>query len=161
MPWKRLARGKHPQRRRSRPYLDESVPVSVQHLLAGAGYHIQTARQRHMGGRSDEDQAALCWREDRTLLTFDYDFLNPNKLPNSRNPGVIILDCDRKEAAQVAATVFAFSEFEHLAGAVTRRTRVIILGDGQVSVWTTANSGQPPDFRYLLRADKPPMIWQN
>jgi hypothetical protein len=114
-----------------------------------------------MGGRSDEDHAALCWREDRTLLTFDYDFIDPNKLPNSRNPGVVIFNCDRRDAARIAAAVFAFAEFEHFAGAVTRRTRVIIRGDGQVSVWRTASSGQPPDFRYLLRADKPPMIWQN
>jgi len=109
----------------------------------------------------DEDQAALCWRGDRTLLTFDYDFLDPQKLPTSRNPGVIILDRDRRNAAGVAAAVFAFSEFERFVGAITRGTRVVIRGDGHVSVWTSANPRRPPNFRYLLRADSPRMIWQN
>ena len=114
-----------------------------------------------MTGRPDEDQAALCWREGRTLLTFDYDFFDAQKLPASRNPGVIILDCDRRDAVQLAGAVFAFSEFERFAGAVTRGTRIIIRGDGQVNVWTAANPRRPPDRRYLLRADKSAMIWQN
>ncbi len=161
MPWKRLARDRPPRRRRSRPYLDESVPAGVQRLLVIAGYNTRTVRQREMRGRSDEDQAALCWREDRTLLTFDYDFLDPQKLPTSRNPGVVILDCDRRNDVEVAATVFAFSELERFVGAITKGIRVVIRGDGHVSVWTSANPRKPPNFRYLLRADSPRLIWQN
>jgi len=49
-----------------------------------------------MTGRSDADQAALCWRNEWVLMTFDWDFFDAHKLPSHRNPGVVICDCDRR-----------------------------------------------------------------
>ena len=47
--------------------LDESVPRPGEVILERNGYRFSTTKQLRMTGRSDEDQAALCWRENRIL----------------------------------------------------------------------------------------------
>ena len=112
-----------------------------------------------MAGRSDADQAALCWREGRTLLTFDWDFSDTRIIPHHRAPGVVILDCDSDSAQDVSLALGALGEYERLRGAVSRRTRVVVRADGDVSVWTSAESAQPPNFRFRFIKHRPAVIW--
>ena len=74
----------------------------MQKILRELGINAQTAAQAGLLGRSDEDHFAHCWKRRKVLVTFDFDFIdykNPN-LPETRNPGVIALDCDvRKRPA--------------------------------------------------------------
>lgn len=160
MSWTRLKVAERPQRKRSRPHLDESVPAAVETLLLRAKYRPTTSRRRRLTGHSDDDQAALSWRERRTLVTFDWDFFEPRNIPTHRTPAVVILDCDRGSARDVANAVQAFADFEHVLGALVPKTRLVVRADGVVSAWTTAGPHEAPNARYRFRAGKPPMIWE-
>ena len=97
----------------------------------------------------------------RSLVTFDYDFFDPSKLPDHRNPGVVILDCDRGRQREVDAAIFALGAFEKIVGPVTRRMRVIIRSDGEVSVWDKSDSRAPADRRYRFQLDRAPLVWES
>lgn len=159
MGWQRLAPPTGRRRKRSRFHLDESVPRSVEEVLNRRGYNFSTTRQLQMAGRPDPDQAALCWREKRTLLTFDWDFSDTRIIPRHRAPGIVIVDCDSDNAQDVSLALGALGEYERLRGAVSPKTRVVVRSDGEVSVWTSAESRQPPNFRFRFVKDRPPLIW--
>lgn len=159
MGWQRLAPSTGRRRKRSRFHLDESVPRSVEEVLERRGYNFSTTRALHMAGRPDPDQAALCWREKRTLLTFDWDFFDTRIVPRHRAPGIVIVDCDMDSAQDVSLALGALGEYERLRGAVSRKTRVVVRADGAVSAWTSAEPRQPPNARFRLVGDRPPLIW--
>ena len=160
MVWRPLASARSPRGRRSKLHLDESVPRSVERLLDHHGYRFSTSRRRRLTGHSDADHAALCWRERRTLVTFDFDFFEPRKVPRHRTPATVILDCDRQREQKVASAVNAMATYERLVGAVQQRTRLIVRSDGEVSVWRSAQPYEPPDERYRFRPNRPPLMWR-
>jgi len=71
--------------------LDHNIDSDVMlRFLDGAGlgahmlpYHLQNA--------SDEDVLEYAFKADRVLLTHDEDFLNQDRFPPERNPGIVIL----------------------------------------------------------------------
>ena len=73
--------------------------------------------------RSHEDQAAHAWREGRSIVTFDFDFFDPAKPPQTRNPGVIVIDCDRSKQRDVDRAVNAIAEFSIAGGTYLPRLR--------------------------------------
>lgn len=121
MSWKRLALSSRPAKIQSRLHLDESVPASVERLLNELGYRFSTSRSQGLSGHSDVDQAAFCWRERHTLLTFDWDFFGVEELPHHRTPGIVVVDCDRRSAKDVFRAIDTLARFEHAIGAVERR----------------------------------------
>ena len=123
----------------------ESVPRT-----ATAATHIR---------REIWNTAALCWRENRTLLTFDWDFFDTRVIPRHRSPGIVIVDCDNDSERDVALAIGALGEYERLRGAVSKKTRVVVRSDRTVTVWTTADSRQSPNFRFKFVRDRPPMVW--
>ena len=159
MGWQRLVPPTGRRRTRSRFHLDESVPRSVEEVLDRHNYNFTTTRQLQMAGRPDDDQAALCWRDNRTLLTFDWDFHDTRNIPLHRTPGIVIVDCDSDSAQDVSLALGALGEYERLRGAVSRRTRVVVRSDGEVSVWTSAESRQAPNFRFRFVRERPPLVW--
>jgi predicted nuclease of predicted toxin-antitoxin system len=90
---------------KARFYLDEPVSQAVREMLEQQGYKVFTARDFSMTGRADEDHAALCWREGMILVSTGKDFLERRKLPDNRNPGVVVLAVgnDGADAAYRAA----------------------------------------------------------
>lgn len=60
--------------------------------LRALGYKAKSFGDFGMGGRSDEDHAALCWREGMILVTKDHDFLDPSRFPEHRNPGIVVVE---------------------------------------------------------------------
>ena len=157
MVWRRLAPPTRHARIRSRLHLDESVPGPVEQVLVRHGYNFSTTNQRQMAGRPDSDQAALCWRENRTLLTFDWDFFDTRIVPRHRSPGIVIVDCDSDNHRDVALAIGTLGEYERLRGAVSPRTRVVVKSNGEVSVW--GNPRQPPSSRLKLVRNRPPIVW--
>lgn len=159
MPWARFEIGNRPARRRSRLHLDESVPVSVLRQLERLDYRPSNSRQRRLTGHDDVDQAAFCWRENRTLMTFDWDFFEPRNVPRHRTPAIVIIDCDSSKASRVLSAIQSFRDYEQVFGAVGRRTRVVVRADGEISIWTTAGPREAPNARYRFEKERQPEVW--
>jgi predicted nuclease of predicted toxin-antitoxin system len=83
-------------------YLDESVNVWVADVL-GRSQNVETAEDAKLLGRADEEHFAYCWRHGKVLVTHDFDFWNyrRSELPDTRNPGIIVLDCDSGDSESI------------------------------------------------------------
>lgn len=159
MPWARFEIANRPARRRSSLHLDESVPASVQRQLESLNYRPSNSRQRRLTGHDDGDQAALCWRENRTLMTFDWDFFEPKNVPRHRTPAIVIIDCESSNTSRVLSAIQSFHDYEQVLGAMGRRTRVVVRADGETSVWTTAGPHEAPNARYRFERGRLPQVW--
>lgn len=78
-------------RRKARFLVDESAGREVALLLEGLGYNTKYAAELGLLGRSDEEVFAVAWREQRIIVTHDYDFLDDRRFPPHRNPGIIVV----------------------------------------------------------------------
>ena len=110
---------------RPRAYLDESVGRWVADVL-NVRENVQTAEQAGLLGHADPDHFAYCWRHRRVLLTHDFDFFNYKnpELPDTRNPGVIVFNCDSRDLKSVEKILTFLPRFWAVAGdAGWRRTR--------------------------------------
>jgi hypothetical protein len=138
----------------SRPkyYLDESVGIWVADVLGSRHQNVETAEQASLLGRADSDHFAHCWRHERVLITHDFDFYdykNP-EVPDVRNPGVIVLDCDSGDAAAIEAIIAYLPLITDLIGERGwRHTRTIVSPVGRVTIRRrNRNSGADEIERY-------------
>jgi len=133
-------------------YLDESVGVWVGDVLGRRGHNVKTAEQANLIGRADSDHFAYCWRHGRVLVSHDFDFFdykNP-ELPDIRNPGVIVLDCDSGNARAIEALLTLLPRITDLVGEFGwKHTRTIAGPTGRVTIRRRArNSGAYEIERY-------------
>jgi hypothetical protein len=138
-------------------YLDESVDAFVQRLLRELKLRVESAAQAGLLGHSDQDHFAYCWKRRKVLVTFDFDFLdykNPN-LPDTRNPGVIVMDCDTRKRDQVLRTVsYVPRVAEIVGGREWRHTRSVVGPTGNVRTRRrNANTGAHEVEQYRLSSD--------
>ena len=63
----------------------------VAEILQSNGYNARYVAKVGVIGRSDEDVFAVAWRDKRILVTHDPDFLDGNRFPPHRNPGVVLI----------------------------------------------------------------------
>jgi hypothetical protein len=117
--------------------LDESVGIWVADVLGRRHKNVETAEQAKLLGRADSDHFGYCWRHGKVLVTHDFDFYdykNP-ELPDVRNPGVIVLDCDSGNTEAVEA-ILAY--LPRLTDLIVERgwkhTRMIVTRSGRVTV---------------------------
>jgi predicted nuclease of predicted toxin-antitoxin system len=96
MTWKRLpvteeAEGTWRAAKQTKFFVDESLGPETTAYLREKGLNVKDVFEERLKGRSDEDVLAFAWRSRRVLLTHDRDFLDDQRFPEHRNPGIIIL----------------------------------------------------------------------
>jgi uncharacterized protein with PIN domain len=77
--------------KRTRFLVDENLGPGVADLLRSWRYRATYAEEVGLNHKDDKDLAAWAWRNDHVLLTHDPDFLNDRRVPENRNPGIIVL----------------------------------------------------------------------
>jgi Domain of unknown function (DUF5615) len=143
---------------KARFYLDEPLGPEVRHELLRQGYKVITAQEVSMVGRADEDHAALCWRRGKILVTADRDFLDPKKLPDHRNPGVVVLgpgvggDAVKRAAYFVGVLVGPFAR-------EWRGRRLLVQSSGEVTIWSRKGTGVVTSTRYRFTRHGPSQRW--
>ena len=65
-------------------------------LFADAGYDAATVYDQRMNGAADPDLAAVCFNEDRILVTLDLDFTDIRAYPLERYPGIVVFRPSRQ-----------------------------------------------------------------
>jgi predicted nuclease of predicted toxin-antitoxin system len=61
---------------KARFLIDESVGMEVARLIRDRGWNVCYVDDVGLLGRSDEEVLAFAWKEQRILLTYDFDFLD-------------------------------------------------------------------------------------
>ena len=144
---------------KARFYLDESISPAVRDALVEQGYKVITAQEASMVGRADEDHAALCWRRGLILVTADRDFLDPRKLPDNRNPGVVVLGPGQGGDAVCRAAYFIGSLVGPF-GREWRGKRILVQASGEVTIWSRKGStGAVTSTRYRFTRHGPSQVW--
>jgi hypothetical protein len=127
-------------------YLDEPLGPNVAEMLKAMGYKVRMAADCGMTGRDDADHAALCWRDGMILVTQDHDFLNTQVVPEHRNPGVVVLDGDARDAHRAA---FFVGRIVGPFGRHWRGTKFVFTPNGEMTVWVrNADRGAVEKTRY-------------
>lgn len=133
-------RGERPRKgagpaERPKFYLDESVGVWVSDVMGLRHQSVETAEEARLLGRADADHFAYCWRRGKVVVTHDFDFYdykNP-ELPDTRNPGVIVLDCDSGNTRAIEAILEFLPRLVQLIGERGwRHTRTVVSPSGRV-----------------------------
>ena len=71
--------------------VDESVGLETARLIRDRGWNVRYVDDLGLLDRSHEEILAFARREQRILLTHHFDFLDDNRFPFHRNPGLVVL----------------------------------------------------------------------
>jgi predicted nuclease of predicted toxin-antitoxin system len=71
--------------------LDENLPVEINDILKKASYDSSTVFEQKMCGKSNPEIITVCNKEERALVTLDWDFANIHYYPPIKYSGIIIL----------------------------------------------------------------------
>lgn len=85
-------------------------------------------------------------------MTHDWDFWDAKKLPDYRNPGVAILDCDRAHAQEVLQVVANLVRFCATFGHNWRHSRVAVTPHGTITVMSrdvASGAFRPTRYRFV------------
>ena len=138
-------------------YLDESVAAWVAEVLRRLHQSVETASHAGLLGRADQEHFAHCWRRGRVLVTHDFDFADYKKaeLPDTRNPGVIVLDCDSKDSAEVLRVLSYVPRIADVtAGRGWRHTRTVLGPTGFLRIRRrNRNTGADEIEQYRINTD--------
>lgn len=85
--------------------VDENLHDEVAGLLRQHGHDAVTVYDQQMQGHSDDDVAARCRQEGRTIVTQDLDFSNILMYPPQDYSGIIVLRLHDQSRPSVVKTV--------------------------------------------------------
>jgi hypothetical protein len=60
-------------------------------MIRDRGWNVRYVEDVGLLGRSGEEVLAFAWKEQRILLTHDFDFLDDSRFPFHGNPGLVVL----------------------------------------------------------------------
>ncbi|MBC7227859.1 MAG: DUF5615 family PIN-like protein [Thermoflexales bacterium] len=75
--------------------LDENLGTRAQRAFRAAGYDVQTVREQHLRGCSDQQLFDVCRAEERCLVTLDLDFANVLRFPPHQSSGIVVIRVPR------------------------------------------------------------------
>jgi predicted nuclease of predicted toxin-antitoxin system len=76
---------------KARFLVDESVGIEAVKLIRDRGWNVCCVDDVGLLGRSGEEVLAFAWKEQRILLSRDFDFLDDSRFPFHPNPGLVVL----------------------------------------------------------------------
>ena len=76
---------------KARFLIDESVGMEAARSIRDRGWDVCDVDDVGLSEQSGEEVLAFAWKEQRILLTYDFDFLDDNRFPFNRNPGLVVL----------------------------------------------------------------------
>jgi predicted nuclease of predicted toxin-antitoxin system len=76
---------------KARFLVDQSLGIEAVGLIRNRDWNVRYVDDVGLLGRSKEEVLAFAWREQRILLTHDFDFLDDSRFPFQRNPGLVVL----------------------------------------------------------------------
>lgn len=81
--------------------IDENLPLDAAAVLAAAGHDTESVYSEGLEGAPDRRLIAVCKREQRILITLDYDFSNILIYPPEKHEGIIVLRVEQQNKENV------------------------------------------------------------
>ena len=167
MPWCRLDSPDNSEigrefKRKNRFLVDESLGIDVARSLREKGYSGEFVGDVGLAGHSDEDIFAFAWRERRMLWTHDRDFLDDDRFPEHRNPGVVVLPGgDGNDQAMGVGIGTALSVFG--AGpSIWEKTKSTVSPTGEMTIRRrNFDTGRTETTRYRMTGRGYAEIWED
>ncbi|MGA2367297.1 MAG: DUF5615 family PIN-like protein [Dehalococcoidia bacterium] len=122
-------------RKEAKFYADEDIEPIIVELLHDLGFKVQTAGEAGLIGHDDSDHIAHAFRYDRILLTRDKDYLDNQKHPHHRNPGIIVLDIEPITREGLTNVLFLLKIAVRPYREIWRESKILISRDGYITVW--------------------------
>jgi hypothetical protein len=165
MPWKELDEPSDDDRReldlhyrgKARFLVDENAGIEVARILQGYGYNAKFVTDLGLRGRSDEDVFAAAWKDGRIVVTHDADFLDNQRFPPHRNPGVVLV-CPGSDGQDDERLVRCLGKAILLAGRNAswfQGKKLDFSSDEALAI--TSQGGRT---RYLWKRHGMPLIWE-
>jgi predicted nuclease of predicted toxin-antitoxin system len=107
-------------KKKARFLVDENMGIDVANVIRGEGFNTLFVEDVNLHGHSDEDLFGFAWKDNRVLLTHDTDFLNDQRFPLNRCPGVVVLPGGSTHIGDID---------DILSGLL------ILVGENRVSLW--------------------------
>jgi Domain of unknown function (DUF5615) len=112
-------------RRRAKFLVDHNIGKLAE-ILREAGWNAISADDGNLSTHADEDIFACGWREKRIIITSDTDFLDDERFPFHRCPGVVVVPNPSTGMASFAEAVSnTVIHIGRYAGAFNREKTVI------------------------------------
>lgn len=70
--------------------IDENLPIDAADVFKTAGHDTESVYSEGLEGASDRQLIIICKREQRVLITLDYDFSNILIYPPEKYEGIIV-----------------------------------------------------------------------
>ena len=80
--------------------LDENIAARTQQIFRDAGHDVQTVRDQHLQGSSDQYLYKVCGDERRCLITLDLDFSDVTRFPPDGVYGIVVIRLPRNPSLQ-------------------------------------------------------------
>lgn len=81
--------------------IDENLPTEAREVFRQAGFDATTVADEGLAGSPDEAIAAICHRENRTIVTLDLGFADIRVYPPQDYAGLIVLRLLRQDRTTV------------------------------------------------------------
>src|ERR1700749_3560923 len=87
---------------KARFLVDESLGRATAELIRDRGWNVRYVDDVGLLGRSAQEMLRFAWREQRILLTHNFEFLDDSRFPFRRNPGLVVLPASTGSALDLA-----------------------------------------------------------
>jgi Uncharacterized protein conserved in bacteria len=106
--------------------IDENLGDTVVKYIRDGGFNVKGVSELGLQGRCDDDVFNIAYKEKRIILTQDKDFLDNERFPLYRNPGVILIpDCPGKSDLLFKIIAFAVAYVGSLHEVVSGKKFII------------------------------------
>ena len=122
-------------RKEAKFYADEDIEPIIIELLRDLHFKVQTAREASLIGHDDADHVAHAFRNNQILLTRDKGYLNDQKHPPHRNPGIVILDVEPMTREVLTNALWILKTVVRPYREIWQGSKILISRDGYITVW--------------------------
>jgi predicted nuclease of predicted toxin-antitoxin system len=140
--------------------VDENLDSETIAWLRDQGWNAKTVEEFGLKGQPDENILAFAQRDDRILLTHDDDFLDDQRFPLHRNPGVVVLPGASGNVELLVRALLHMLAVVAPYRELFRGTKVVFATDGTLTVTQREHdSGRITRNRYKLAKNAGPFEW--
>ena len=75
---------------KARFLVDESLGRATAELIRDRGWNVRYVDDVGLLGRSEQEILTFAWKEQRILLTQNFEFLDDSRFPFRHNPGLVV-----------------------------------------------------------------------